>query len=237
MQILVLIISSNTLPIYKYNKEIWRLYMNNFPNIDSYFIEYNSELELESDILEKDTLYFKGIESFENIIHKTLKSIDFFINQITKKYDFIIRSNLSTVCDFHMLQKYLLELPIKNNIYAGHFGPYYNLETYYFWFNFVGGTGIIMSRDICEMLLESSNRILAENFKNMDDIDIGFVMYHNNIPLIGIPHLCIDSLDNLNNSVSIICERKFIFYRVKNHGNRENETECMRKILSYFNFK
>lgn len=114
MQILVLIISSYTLPIYKYNKEIWRLYMNTFPNIDSFFIEYNQELE-DLYILEKDTLYFKGEESFENIIHKTLNSLEFFINNNSiKKYDFVIRSNLSTVCDFDMLQKCLSsELPTK----------------------------------------------------------------------------------------------------------------------------
>lgn len=207
--------------------------MNTFPNIDSFFIEYNQELE-DLYILEKDTLYFKGEESFENIIHKTLNSLEFFINNNSiKKYDFVIRSNLSTVCDFDMLQKCLSsELPTKEKIYGGHYGPYYNLETYHFWFNFVGGTGIIMSRDICEMLLEPTNRKLAENFKNMDDIDIGFVMYNNNIPLIGIPHLCIDSLDKFNNSISSINERNYIFYRVKNHGNRENETECMRQIIS-----
>ena len=228
MQILVLIISSDTLPIYKLNKEVWRLYMNSFTNIDSYFIEYNQHIEG----LENDTLYFKGKESFENIIHKTLNSIDYFINRSMKKYDFVIRTNLSSVCDFHMLEKYLSELPIKEKIYGGHFGPYYNLETFHFWFYFVGGSGIIMSRDICELLLEPTNRTLAENFKNMDDIDIGFVMHSNNIQLTGITHYCINSIECLNSSISIINERKYLFYRVKNDGNRENEEKCMRKIIS-----
>lgn len=117
MQILVLIISSDTLPIYKSNKEVWRSYMNTFPNIDSYFIEYNPDIDIESGDktgkLENDTLFFQGKECFENIIHKTLNSLDFFINKSIKKYDFVIRSNLSTICDFTILEKYLYELPTK----------------------------------------------------------------------------------------------------------------------------
>lgn len=89
-----------------------------------------------------------------------------------------------------------------------------------------------MSRDICELLLEPTNRTLVENFKNMDDIDIGFLMHYHNIPLIGTSHYIVDSLDRFNSSISIIHERNYIFYRVKNSGNREDEAECMRQIIS-----
>jgi hypothetical protein len=229
MNILVLVISSDTLPIYKLDKEVWMSYMNKFPNIDSYFIEYRQSDE-STIIIENNTIYFQGEECFENIIHKTLNSIDFCLAR--KKYDFIVRTNLSTVCDFTLLEKYLSELPTKEKIYSGHHGPYYNLETFRYWFDFIGGMGIIMSKDVCEMILEPTNRQMVENFKNMDDIDIGYLMYYHHIPIIGMKYYIIDSLDQFNNSISIIHERKYIFYRVKNHGNRENEAECMRQIIS-----
>ena len=233
MNILVLIISSNTIPIYESDKEVWRLYMNKLINIDAYFIEYKQEIEEIVLDLKINTLFLPGEESFPNIIHKTLNSFDYFMQNSTKKYDFIVRTNLSTVCNFYNLEKYLSNLPTKEYIYCGPYGPYYNLETFKLWFNFVGGIGIIMSRDVCELLLEPTNRKIAEDFKNMDDIDIGYVMHTLNIPLLGIEYCKVNSIVELHNSLPIINDKTHIFYIVKSSSeNREEEPECMRNIIS-----
>ena len=237
MKILVLIISSDNLPIYKFNKEVWRSYMNMFSNIDCYFIEYTNESDTtnkNTPYIENNTIYFKGEESFPNIIHKTLNSLEYFINDTYSiKYDFVVRTNLSSVWDFKTLQIYLDELPTKNNIYSGPRGPYYNLETYQFWFYFVGGMGIVMSRDVCELLLKPENRTMAENFKNMDDIDIGYVMYKCGIPILPLNYCDVNSMEHFHEKEMLMKEREYLFYRVKtNNENRDNEFERMLNVVS-----
>jgi hypothetical protein len=234
MNILVLIISSDNLPIYKLNKEVWRSYMNKYSNIDCYFMEYlQFQIENNEPFIDNNTLYLNGEESYSNLIDKTLNSLEFFIQKSKKKYDFIVRTNLSSVWDFKLLEEYLNSLPTKQNIYSGAFGPFYNIETHHFWFNFIGGMGIIMSIDICELLLQPENRTITENFKIVDDIDIGYCMHVCNIPILPLQLYEINSMEQFNNSISHIKEKKYVFYRAKSgSGNRQDEPEYMQLIVN-----
>jgi hypothetical protein len=227
MRVLILIISDNHLEIYKYNKEVWRSYMNKKYNISSYFVEFNNEDKYKYPYIDNDTIYIKGEDSFENIIKKTLDSMDYFMNS-NIHYDFIVRTNLSCVWDFDRLNVYLESLP-SENIYSGTTGPFYNKQNYNFWFFFVGGMGIIMSNDICNLLLK--NRHITESFKDMDDTDIGFTMNTLHIPLLFIKYFEVNSITDFDEKKGIINDRKSVFYRTKSIDNeRIGESIYMRKI-------
>lgn len=228
MNILVLIISSNNLPIYEKNKEVWRTYMNSHPNIDSFFIEYHSAPNFKK---ENNTIYLPGKESYENILSKTLLSLDYFINKSNKKYDFVVRTNLSTVWDFENLMKYLETLP-KEKLYAGPTGPYYHVDNGVFWFHFAGGMSIIMSIDVCALLLLPEKQKIAKEFNNMDDIDIGYTLHVSGIYLTPFEYFKVDSLDQFYQFESTIQSRNYICYRAKSESeNRKEEPECMQKIV------
>jgi hypothetical protein len=230
MNILILIISSDSLSHYKKNKEVWKLYMNKFSNIHSYFIENSMNETNESPYLEGDTLYCKGEESFQNILKKTINGIEYFMKSDIH-YDFIVRTNLSSVWCFDSLVCYLKTLP-KTNVYSGPRGPYYNLENHHFWFYFVGGMGIIMSNDICQLLIK--NRTIAESFNNMDDIDIGYTMHTLNIPILPINYAGVDSLSDYEQKKSTIQWNEPIFYRAKSiSDNREDEPIYMDKMVRH----
>lgn len=235
--ILVLIISSNNEPVYKDHKSVWKSYMNSNPSIDCYFIEFtgnNENDDREYPYLDKpnNTLFFKGEESFPNILNKTLGSYEFFLADLGgKHYDYIVRTNLSTVWDFSNLIQFTNSAPT-TNLYTGTVGPYYNLTTYKFWFYFIGGFSILMSNDVCKLLLE--NRSMAESFKNMDDIDIGYTMYMLKIyPIPIYDVLVIDSISALEQHIDNIQSKKNMYYRCKNKDSeRKDECECMKRILS-----
>lgn len=74
-------------------KKHWEVYMNKFPEIKCYFIEYRNQ---EQDIIKKGNyLYLKGEEKIiPNLFYKTIKSIE-YINK-NYDYDFLLRTNLST---------------------------------------------------------------------------------------------------------------------------------------------
>jgi len=229
MNILVLIISNDSLPHYRENKKVWLSYMNRYPTIRCFFIEYSTSMEEnQQTCIEGNTFYLKGEESFENILLKTLDSMDFFMNSDIP-FDYVVRTNLSSIWDFDRLQIYLSDLP-KEGIYTGHIGPYYHLQHLYFWFHFIGGMGIIMSRDVVKRLLE--NRTIAESFKNMDDIDIGYTMHQLNIPIIRFHYGEVDSMENFEKNKENIKMKQTIFYRGKSSStDRSDEPIYMQKVV------
>jgi len=232
MNVLILIISSTNLPSYAYNKQVWSSYMNRHPNIDSYFIEYRDQESKEEEIiLENNTLYFKGEETFSNIIVKTIHSLIYFLQFSEKKYDFFVRTNLSTVWDLNRLYEFLTELPVKNKIYSGVSMNFYNLESLEYWFKFVSGMGIILSKDVCEILVDPVNRHLVQTVCHMDDVDIGYCLNTLEIPILPLDYCTISSIKGLQENEYIIKERKHIFYRVKFSEFREIEADIMNIIV------
>jgi len=234
MNVLILIISSTNLPTYAYNKQVWLSYMNAHPSIDSYFIEYRGETGDDQEVLlEKNTLYFKGEESFANILAKTYYSFHYFMHQTEKKYDFIVRTNLSTVCDLNALMYFLEGLASKERIYSGICMPFYNLESLDYWFNFVSGMGIILSRDVVEILLDPANRPLLQTVCHMDDVDIGYCLNTLEIPILPLKECVVGSVACLKEKEQIIKERTHIFYRMKFGNFREIEADCMNIVVKW----
>ena len=83
MKILILIISNDSLSHYKNNKKVWEMYMNHYSNIDCYFIENSIDDTKIYPYTENNTIYFKGEESFENILIKTINAIEYCMNYET----------------------------------------------------------------------------------------------------------------------------------------------------------
>jgi len=226
MRVLILIISSENLPVYKKEKALWRTYMTSHPEIDAYFIE--SRVDVSTPYMENQTIYTRGEESYQQLIHKTLDALQFCMSTSTH-YDYIIRTNLSTVWDFNALythlQNCLKENYLKERFYSGQTGVYYNKTTRDYWFHFVGGMGIIMSKDVATLLLE--NRGITESFRDIDDVDIGYTMYTMGVPIQPVYFCCWDKCIDSAES------RSHFFYRMKQEGsNRENEHILIEKLLS-----
>lgn len=217
MKVLILIISSDNNQAYEKHHKIWRCYMNSNPHIDAYFIKYHhGEVGIQG-----DTLYFNGIESLENIIFKTLDAFEYFRN---KPYDFIIRSNLSSLWNYNALLKYLESLP-RENVYSGIIGNHNNLIP------FISGSGFIMTPDVVNLLL--NNRSQPENVKIIDDVDIGYTLEK-----LGVPRLHGSRQDFYSKNMvdKYIYDHSIYHYRFKWHdpSNRNEEGDCMLKIMENF---
>ena len=159
MKVLMLIISSDTDPVYEEHRKVWSSYMNSKKEIECYFIQYRDGPQA----VEGNTFWLEGKESFSAIITKTLDSLDFFLKN---KYDFIIRTNMSSLWNFNSLLKYLETLP-REKVYNGAIGNHGIIP-------FVSGSGFIMTLDVAQLLIE--NRQIAESVKVMDDVDIGYCL-------------------------------------------------------------
>jgi len=218
MKVLILIISSPNLnPVYAAHKEVWGSYMNTNSAIDSFFIEYHPTKDM---VVEDNTIYIKGRESYHpGCREKTIHALNFFLNG-DNKYDFIIRTNLSSLWNFTALLKYLDTLP-KNNLYAG-INAKHNSH------KFISGAGFIMSPDVARLLVD--NRTMLNKSNILDDVDIGFVLEHLNVPFTEGKRYDIYSMNMFN---SYVFDDSVYHYRIKwnNSGMRYEEPIVMKKLL------
>ena len=111
-KLIILIIASQTDYYDNFNK-CWKEYMNIFPDVKSFFL-YSDE-NMECDLLvSDDTITYKCEESYiPGILFKTLAAYQFCQNHLS--YDFILRTNLSSFIHITRLLKYLDSTP-KNEV-------------------------------------------------------------------------------------------------------------------------
>ena len=188
--------------------------MNSNKQIDSYFIKYHDG----PPGIQGDTFYLKGVESYAGIIMKTLDAFEYFKGM---QYDFIIRTNLSSLWNFKALIRHLETLPVRG-VYSGIIGRDKKSGI-----QFIAGSGFIMTPDIMNLLL--FNRSLAEGCKIIDDVDIGHAL-----DSVGVPFLRGLRTDFYSKPMVDyhVYNPAAYHYRFKWHrGTREEESECMMRIL------
>jgi hypothetical protein len=220
MKVLILIISNDQNPVYAKHQKAWRTYMNTSHKIHSYFLQYHSG----PTGIQGDTFYVNGEETYQNIIHKTLTAFEYFQNTPVS-YDFIIRTNLSSVWNFTALLTYLETLP-QTGVYSGKIGIHENSIP------FISGSGFIMTPDVVKLLLD--NRSLVESSKIIDDVDIGYALES----LGGITRLEGSRTDFYSKTMAneYVYDPSVYHYRFKWHNIslRIEEGDCMLNLIKHF---
>lgn len=172
LKVAVLIISSTNTENkrWKMEKEIWKKYMNKNKNIDCYFIECDNfnNVDIKNNLIKskcKDSL-------IPGIYHKTLLSL----KQIQDKYDFYIRTNLSTFINLDNLLYQIEKIKKEKYIYTGIIGHITdnNLNLKY-----VSGMSMVINNNIVKLLLKYGFPEKYYNSKLHDDVVIGQVFQDN----------------------------------------------------------
>jgi hypothetical protein len=157
----------------------------------------------ELDVANK-TLFIKGDECLiPGILHKTVEALSFFLRErsslMIPPYDYVWRTNLSSVLDFEGLERFILSLNQPNGLYAGYIGKAlfgdHNLKggglgssgkrsgaersspTF-----FASGAGFLMSRDVAMYLVSNRDSL---RWDIIDDVAIGALLE----PRFGLMHL------------------------------------------------
>jgi len=226
MKILHLVLFSDD----KYYNEMYKItskYYSEFnDNIKTIYYKFNNSISEEYK-LENDILNIKGNETrIPGILVKTIKSFIYFQNELVN-YDYIIRSNISTVIDFKNL---IILLEKDNYDYGG-----YLWEGKEFPCPFVSGTCIILNRLIVENMLTNTAKIL---FNIIDDVAIG--LYLNKIIKkykflnLNNYYYWVNSVKKENLEVKLN-EKKLInkiIFRNKS-ANRKDDIDRIKNIISY----
>lgn len=177
-------------------------------------------------MIDGDLLKIKGVESFNPGI--TLKTIEAFRISLKFEYDYILRSNISTIVNIARLIDFLEKNPIE---YGG--GRMLTLQWLdhmcgikdrkYWNMPFVQGTAIIMSRNSVILFIDNIDRA---DKQIIDDVCIGVFFKQLDIPLvrIGNNHSYVNNDGNGSDDA--------IFYRNK-RSSRSIDICNMRKIIHF----
>lgn len=182
MKILILSIYNQT-EYYDKMLELQKKYIHKKDNIDAYFIKYgNHDEEI---IVEDNIISFKGQEGYMKITQKTIMALDYIINKQNKTYDYVIRTNVSTIINLDNLIDYLQQKP-RENFYSGGYiwchnwldpacgitvenQKKYNLNNLIY----VSGTSIIFSFDIAKYMIVNNHMIKHDI---IDDVAFGLLI-------------------------------------------------------------
>jgi hypothetical protein len=161
MKVLMLVISSDTDPVYAHHRTVWRRYMTSHPDIDCFFIQYS--LFVRFPTLHANTLLFPGVERYGHITAKTIEALSYCLRR--KSYDYVVRTNLSSVWDFKNLLSFLEASP-RTRLYSGQLSEFRGVT-------FASGCGFILSQDVATALVTNGSDI-ARITHIPDDVVIAY---------------------------------------------------------------
>jgi hypothetical protein len=252
MKILILSIYSDDTPYYKKMLEIQRKYVHNYENVDYYFLQSNFEHN-EPVFIENDMIFVREKENHFTILNKSLQAIDTLFNLWGKYYDFIIRTNISTV--IHIPKMLELLAPYKYDLvhtdlklkleylYAGDLCGIY-IDNIKKGIKFALGTAIIISKQLAKQMISRMNDF---NHSLPDDVAFGLFVqeynpnaFDNDLKLTSHVFYTHTLNNGWNSTVSDFIyymiqkynkNPPFIFYRNKTN-NREEDVNIMNYICN-----
>ena len=219
------------LKIIELQKEYMKSYKRSNNNITFYFYCYKEDLQEEC-MIEDDMIYIKGTETYvPGILEKTIK-----VFEITKnmEYDFLLRSNISTVIDYSKLNDILYKIP-DDVIYAGGscrlltwLDPDYGIHKIYN-IPFILGTSIILKREGVHKLINNKN-VLSETI--IDDVAIGLFFKHFGDKPYGFDSYYRYNLSCMTNDVIFYRNRiSYENYKVDKSVEIANMTNIIKQIM------
>jgi hypothetical protein len=182
-KILVLIIASDNHPAFLPLQEIWRSYMRVDPeNIEAYFIKSDPNLASANELI-GDTIFSKIEESYKpGILKKTILSMEFMVAS-GRKFDYVLRTNLSSFYVFPRLLEFVNTLPEKNCYSACPLLPANDIPAEFRQVPFGWGAGFILSRDLVELMVHHKEELFQRSSEIPDDVLIGHFFHKRNVAI------------------------------------------------------
>jgi GR25 family glycosyltransferase involved in LPS biosynthesis len=233
-KLIMVILDSNNLDIYDYNREIYKRYMNSNPEILSFFVKYDENIKTNIYIsIEESTIYIRGKEEFTGkaIFNKTKEAIKYIYE--TYKFDYLLRTNISSFWVFPNLLAYL-NTKVPDHIFGIKMNTICENEK----IDFISGTGIFIPYKLINLLIN-------HNFTkyNDDDIEISYIYANNGIILRDSRRSNASfmykfeekTIEDINEKIKKIPEN-VVYFRIKNNNRDILDKYILNFILKkYYN--
>jgi len=232
MIILILYIYSES-DYYNNMLQIHRTYCNKFEDVHSYFITYRQNQKNNVEI-ENDIIYIRGEETYLGITHKTIDAIEYLLDNMPYKADYIVRTNISTIINISELKIFCNSLQNENIYTSGNMLKLQNIDKSagivddsLFGTIYASGTSIVMSNDIATSLVKGKQNVRHDI---IDDASIGVFMntylpqvFNQNSP---IAKFVVVPFELDPNKI----DKNAVFYRNRSGEDRTNDSKNMKII-------
>ena len=230
MKILNIVLYSDNEINYVQMYEALSGYYKRFSDVTTYFYKYNENISDNIEIT-GDIINIKGRESYiPGILNKTIDTLLLFKNNGEyEKYDYIIRSNISSIVNFSLLSEQLELNPVE--YYGSTNIGYITLDNTNI--PFASGTNIIMSKKGYITLVDNIN-LLDKSL--IDDISIAVFFHKLNIKITKIDKAGENGfvfVPMINNNLEYekLVSSKYSVYRNKSENNRQYDVINMKNII------
>jgi hypothetical protein len=214
-----------------------RRFYSNYKNVDTIYYVYSEDEKDEYRYdKENNMLYIRGKETYvPGILHKTVSAFQ-FVHLLDKKYDYIIRTNISTLVNFEKLSEELRKNPIDYG--AGRYMTICNRwrdyksginDGRYKGLVFPSGTCIIFSDKLFHKMIDKIHLI---DYSVIDDVSIGCFIsrYFREYKRNSYERFFYDG----TNKKLYINEgdiNKYIFFRNRNDKDRNIDIESIKILI------
>lgn len=228
MKFLVIIIYNSKV---QYEREMYNLHTKYLKkkNIMHYFVTWNQTQD--NDIVVDDNIIkLKGNESFvPGIMLKTMMALKYLTVDLRLEYDYLLRTNISTVINYDNLANYL-----DNNVQPEHdfftffknvikwTDPDAGITDVHYGTQYAQGTNIFLKRYIVDKLLVDDNLI---DYNIIDDVSLGYTMSKLGVTLHDFGKQLYSTNERYPNSNSI-------FFRNKRDHNRYEDVNAIKRLYS-----
>jgi hypothetical protein len=218
----MLVLASDTSPIYVEHQRFWRMYMHTNPNVDCYF--YKGDPTMEEEVrFDGDTLYIKIEDTLETVYEKTLRAFEVFAPRLAD-YAYVYRTNLSSVIVLDRYVDYCRTLPTTEfcSAFVG------NVDGV----SFPAGAGFTLTPDLVRRFVDERPPLNTQ-----DDVSIGHALKAWGIPITPVErvdYLYTGQYEQMNWQVT----SRIFHFRVKHITRHEEgietpyELEIMQKLVS-----
>ena len=211
--------------------ETWKTYMKRVNNVKVYLLHCRSDLDEQMIVDDDEGIIFYNCEESlaPGIYLKTIHSMDYCHKKY--KYDYLIRTNLSSFYNIPRLLEYLDKQP-KKNFAAG--GSIHNISHNV---QFICGAGIIISNDLVEKMLKSA---LQDNAVNdilyyPDDVLLSYLMNLHISPKTYTDVPRVDVHEKLTNEKIELLSKEYFHFRNRNDNtNRVLDSQNIQLLANYF---
>ena len=229
MKILNLVLYNDNDEIYVQMYNALSEYYKGFSNVSTYFYKYNDNIS-DSIEISGDIINIKGRESFmPGILNKTIDALLLFKNNGEyEKYDYIVRSNISSIVNFTLLLKELELNPIE---YYGSTNVG-NITLDNTNILFASGTNIILSKKGYLTLINNIN-LLDKAY--IDDISIAVFFHKLNIKITKLGKDGFAFVPMINNTAEYekLVSSNYLVYRNRCENGRQYDVINMKNIIKH----
>lgn len=212
----MLVLASDTDPIYVRFQTSWRRYMRTNPHIDCYFYKGDPTITDDAELRE-DTLWIKIEDTLDTVYEKTLRAFTYFAGRLGD-YDFVYRTNLSSFIDMDAYVRYYSTVPMKRFVSA--FVGTYNDIT------FPSGAGFTMSSDVVADLVRDAPPKVKQ-----DDVTIGNWLMSKDIAICPVGR--VEYVHETSSNNVCASDIGLFHYRIKN-PNRDVDIDIHNELYRKF---